>query len=118
MSIYKPTTPFENRYKTHRILHYGKPYSDYKTYTIKTNPLNKEHILAIHIDNQFCANIPTNKSLLTDINETTSLINTKLINKRFVEIEYTPEQNKPKLEYIMTDDDINELLSKYGYVMK
>ena len=53
-----------------------------------------------------------------EINETTTLLNTKLINRRFVEIEYTPEQNKPKLEYIMTDDDINELLSKYGYVMK
>lgn len=117
MSTYKSTTPFETRYKTYRLLHYGQSYSDYKTYTIKNNPKNKTNILAIHIDNKLCNNIPTNKSLLTTINETTSLLNAKLIKKRFVEIEYTPEQNKPKLEYIMTDEDINELLSNYGYVM-
>jgi len=88
MFNYKSITPFENRYKTYRILHYGKPYSNYKTYTLKNNTLNKDNVLAIYIDNQIWNNIPTNQSLSMIINETSPLLSTKLINKRFVEIEY------------------------------
>ena len=116
---YSNSLPFENRYKTFKILNFGKPYTNYKTYNIKYNPENKTSIFAIYVDNQKCNNIPTNKSLFsnTNINENTALLSTKLLNKYFVEIHYTPEQNKPKLEYIMTEQDINELLQKYGYDM-
>ena len=110
--------PFESRYKKFRILNYGKPYSNYKTYDVKLHPNNRTNILAIYVDNKTCNNIPTNKllSLLCDIDENTSLLSTNLLNKYFVEIHYTPEQNKPNLEYIMTENDVNELLSKYGCV--
>ena len=120
----KNSFPFDNRYKTFRILNYGKPYTNYKTYNIKYHPENKTNILAIYVDNQECNNIATNKSLLSTnkIDEKTSLlcntINTKLIPTYFVEIHYTPEQNKPKLEYIMTESDICELLSKYDFGIK
>ena len=115
----KNSLPFDNHYKTFRILNFGKPYTNYKTYNIKHHPANTNHILAIYVDNQKCNTVSTNTSLLSTINvtEKTALLQTKLINKYYVEIHYTPEQNKPKLEYIMTDNDINELLSKYGYVI-
>ena len=107
------TFPFENRYKKYCILNYGKPYTNYKTYNIKNHPENKTNILAIYIDNQTCNNIPTNKSLLCNSDNPQTLISTKLINKYFVEIHYNLEEHKPILEYIMTEYDINELLSKY-----
>ena len=115
MSIFTNVTPFENRYKMMRILNYGKPYTNYTTYNIKDHPNNNTNILAIYIDNTTCTNIPTNKAL---VNETTSLLSTKLLNKYFVEIHYTSEENKPILEYIMTEYDINELLSKYDFGIK
>ena len=108
------TTPFESRYKAYRILNYGKLYTNYKTYNISNHPNNTTNISAIYIDNQKCNNIPTNKSLL---DEKTALLATQLIDKYFVEIHYVLDQNKPNLEYIMTKDDINILLSKYGYNM-
>ena len=116
---YFNTMPFENRYKTFRILNYGKPYTNYKTYNIKYHPENKTNIFAIYVDNQKCNNIPTNKSLLSTNNpdENTALLSTKLLSKYYVEIHYTPEEKKPNLEYIMTENDINELLTKYGYTM-
>jgi hypothetical protein len=116
---YFNSTPFENRYKTFRIINYGKPYTNYKTYNIKYHPENKTNIFAIYVDNQKCNNIPTNKSLLSNNNpdENTALLSTKLLSKYYVEIQYIPEEKKPNLEYIMTENDINELLSKYGYTM-
>ena len=120
----KNSYPFDNRYKTYRILNFNKPYTNYKTYTIKYHPENKTNIVAIYVDNQPCNTIPTLKSLFstTKINEKTSLLsnklNTKLIPTYFVEIHYTPEHKKPKLEYIMTESDINELLSKYDFGIK
>ena len=45
-------------------------------------------------------------------------LSTKLLNKYFVEIHYTLEENKPILEYIMTEYDINELLCKYDFGIK
>ena len=120
----KNSFPFDNRYKTFRILNYGKPYTNYKTYNIKYHPENKTNILAIYVDNQNCSNIATNKSLLSTnkIDEKTSLlcntINTKLNPTYFVEIHYTPEQKKPNLEYIMSESDICELLSKYDFGIK
>lgn len=112
--------PFENRYKTYRILNYGKPYTNYKTYNIQYHPANTTNISEIYVDNQTCNNIPTNKSLFSNnnIDENTALLQTKLISKYFVEIHYVPEEKKPKLEYIMTDYDINELLSKYDFGIK
>jgi hypothetical protein len=120
MSNSKNLFPFENRYKTYRILNYGKPYSNYKTYNIKYHPENKTNILAIYVDNQSCNNIPTNKSLLSNsiADENTALLQTSLLKKFYVEIHYTPEENKPKLEYIMTENDINELISKYDFGIK
>jgi len=107
-------TPFENRYKSFRILNYGKPYSNYKTFNIKYHTENTSNIREIYVDNKTCNNIPTNKSLL---DEKTALLSTSHIEKYFVEIHYIPEENKPKLEYIMTKDDINNLLCKYGCSM-
>ena len=114
------TLPFENRYKTYRILNYGKPYSNYKTYHIQNHSANKTNIFAIYVDTQTCNNIPTNKSLLSTSvpDENTALLQTKLNPKHFVEIHYTPETNKPKLEYIMTETDINDLLDKYDFGIK
>ena len=113
---YTNSSPFENRYKTFRILNFGKPYTNYKTYNIKYHPENKSNIFAIYVDNQKCNNIPTNKSLLPTIDENTALLlSTQLLNKYYVEIHYTSDQRKPILEYIMTEQDINELLKKYGY---
>jgi hypothetical protein len=120
----KNSYPFDNRYKICRILNFNKPYTNYKTYTIKYHPENKTNIVAIYVDNQECNTIPTLKSLFssTKIDEKTSLlspkINTKLIPTYFVEIHYTPEQNKPKLEYVMTESEISELLSKYDFGIK
>ena len=42
----------------------------------------------------------------------------KGVKKYYVEIHYTPEENKPKLEYIMTENDINDLISKYDFGIK
>jgi hypothetical protein len=116
----RSSLPFDNRYKTFRILNYGKPYTNYKTYNVKYHPENKTNILAIYVDNQECNNTATNKSLFSTnkIDETTSLLNTKLIHTYFVEIHYIPEEKKPKLEYIMTELEIIELLSKYDFGMK
>ena len=116
---YTNSAPFANRYKTFRLINYGKPYTNYRTYNVKYHPENKSNILAIYVDNQKCNNIPTNKSLLSNsvADENTALLKTKLVNKYFVEIHYTPEQHKPKLEYIMTESDINDLLRKYNYEM-
>jgi hypothetical protein len=120
MSNSKTSNPFENRYKTYRILNYGKPYSNYNTYNIQYHPDNKTNILAIYIDRQPCNNIPTNKSLLSNSipNENTALLQTKLLKKYYVEIHYIPEENKPKLEYIMTENDIDDLISKYDFGIK
>lgn len=107
--------PFENRYKKFRILNYGTPYTNYKTYDVKHHPQNTTNILSIYVDNQTCNKIPTNKSLLCDIDENTYLLSTQLINKYYVEIHYGPEQNKPILEYIMSENDITDLLYKYGF---
>ena len=71
--------PFVNRYKSYRILNYGLPYTNYQTYNIRYNPKNTTNIFAIYIDNQKCNNIPTNKSLLCDIDENTELLSTKLL---------------------------------------
>ena len=107
--------PFASRYKKFSILNYNKPYTNYKTYNIRYHPDNNTNILAIYVDNATCNNIPTNKAM---INETTSLLSIKLLKKYFVEIHYIPEENKPILEYIMTEYDINELLYKYDFGIK
>ena len=107
---YTNSLPFETRYKKFRILNFGKPYTNYKTYNIKYHPENKTNIFAIYVDNQKCNNIPTNKSLL---DEKKALLTIQNSEKYFVEIHYISEENKPKLEYIMTENDISDLLSKY-----
>jgi hypothetical protein len=130
MSFSNNSLPFESRYKKHRILNYGKPYTNYRSYNVKYHPENKTNILAIYVDNQVCNNTDINKSsnisnmnnekqqLLNKLKEPNTSDDTKIEYKYFVEIHYTLEENKPKLEYIMTQSDINELLSKYGYVME
>jgi len=130
MSYSNNSLPFESRYKKYRILNFGKPYTNYRSYNVKYHPENKTNILAIYVDNQVCNNIATNKSinisnmnnekqqLLKKLKEPNTSDNTKIEYKYYVEIHYTPEQYKPKLEYIMTQSDINELLSKYGYIME
>lgn len=130
MSYSNNSLPFESRYKKYRILNFGKPYTNYRSYNVKYHPENKTNILSIYVDNQVCNNVATNKSsnisnmnnekqqLLNKLKEPNTSDNTKIEYKYYVEIHYTPEQHKPKLEYIMTQSDINELLSKYGYIME
>ena len=130
MSYSNNSLPFESRYKKYRILNFGKPYTNYRSYNVKYHPENKTNILAIYVDNQVCNNVATNKSsniinmnnekqqLLNKLKEPNTSDNTKIEYKYYVEIHYTLEQHKPKLEYIMTQSDINELLSKYGYIME
>ena len=130
MSYSNNSLPFENRYKKHRILNYGKPYTNYRSYNVKYHLENKTNILAIYVDNQVCNNIATNKSsnisnmnnekqqLLNKLKEPNTSDNTKIEYKYYVEIHYTPEENKPKLEYIMTENDINDLISKYDFGIK
>ena len=130
MSFSNNALPFESRYKKYRILNFGKPYTNYRSYNVKYHLENKTNILAIYVDNQVCNNTATNKSsnisnmnnekqqLLNKLKEPNTSDNTKIEYKYYVEIHYTLEQHKPKLEYIMTQSDINELLSKYGYVME
>jgi hypothetical protein len=124
MFTFNNSYPFENRYRTFRILNYGKPYSNYKTYNIQHHPENKTNILAIYVDNQPCNTTQNNKTKSRAITETTSLLQNNLqstlhtVTKYFVEIHYTPEQNKDKLDYIMTESDISELLSLYDFGIK
>jgi hypothetical protein len=130
MSYSNNSLPFESRYKKYRILNFGKPYTNYRSYNVKYHPENKTNILAIYVDNQVCNNVATNKSsniinmnnekqqLLNKLKEPNTSDNTKIEYKYYVEIHYTLEQHKPKLEYIMAQSDINELLSKYGYIME
>ena len=115
MSTFKNSLPFDTRYKISRLLHYGNPYSNYKTYNIKDHPENKTNILAIYVDNQACTTIPNNKPLVSTnlSDENTALLQSQLLVKYYVEIHYIPEIGKQKKIYIMTENEIKDLLSKY-----
>ncbi len=136
----KNPLPFESRYKRFRILNYGKPYTNYKTYNLKHNHENTTNIYAIYVDNQPCNNLSRTKDNDDSYGEKQPLLGKKEAkdpkdsnerkvskpidiiydnqpNRHFVEIHYDENIKKPILEYIMTQTDINELLIKYGYVM-
>ena len=53
----KNSYPFDNRYKTYRILNFNKPYTNYKTYTIKYHPENKTNKLVEVIQLYYDQNI-------------------------------------------------------------
>ena len=91
--------PFQNRYKKEIILNYGRPYTNYTTYTIIDN---KDKIALVYVDKKSC----------NDYNfETGQLPENKLF---YVEIHYTPSSNIPKFEDIMTSHQIETFISKYG----
>jgi len=85
--------PFESRYKMQTILNYGKPYSNYSSYNIM---INDDSIKTIYVDNIPCSTLFTNDLPF------------------YVEIHYTPESNKPILETVLHESELNNLLSKYG----
>lgn len=95
--------PFANRYIKYKIMNYGKPYNNYISYKLSTN---LENIEIIYIDNEPCAKTinPNN----------TNLQNTSDEFYYYVEIHYSTSTNKPKLETIMKNSEINDLLKKYG----
>ena len=146
MSNLDSQLPFESRYKTYRILNYGKPYKNYRTYDVRHNPNNTGNISFIYVDNEACSSSEsatygdtyqeTYDEKPNSISETTALLQSKLnmisksknnIKKKiiktpiyYVEIHYLLEANKepkPKLEYIMNMKQIIDLLSIYGYTM-
>jgi hypothetical protein len=78
--------PFQNRYKKEIILNYGRPYTNYTTYTIIDN---KDKIAIVYVDKKSC-----NDNNL----ETCQLPENKLF---YVEIHYTPSSNIPKFEDIL-----------------
>jgi len=106
------TLPFDSRYIKERILNYGKPYTDYKTYQIINEKLLKknidddndnDNIKIIYVDNKTCSH------------NCTKLFTSNL--SYYVEIHYTLESKKPVLETIMKTNEIEELLSKSIYVL-
>ena len=105
------TLPFDSRYIKERILNYGKPYTNYKTYQI----IN-EKLLKINIDDNDNDNI---KIIYVD-NKSCSHNCTKLFTSNlsyYVEIHYTLESKLPILETIMKKYEIEELLEKTIYVL-
>ena len=118
--------PFESRYIKERILNYGKAYTNYKTYQImninsniknnennETNKNNennkkiKDNIAFIYVDNQQCS-YQVEKPLPSELS-TNALY--------YIEIHYTLESKLSVLETIMKENEIEELLGKYVYVL-
>jgi len=110
-----PTTteiyiPFTKRYILHKIINYGKPYSDYTTY----KPIeNSDNIETIYVDNQSCCN-NTFPTTTKPIGHQPSMLNNVQNNIYYVEIHYTKESKKKKFETIMKNHEIDTLLEKYG----
>ena len=90
--------PFTKRYVMHKILNYGKPYTNYTTY----KPIeNTDNIETIYVDNQSCSE---NDKLNISSNNC----------QYYVEIHYTKASKKRKYETIMKSHEIDTLLEKYG----
>ena len=102
--------PFTKRYILHKIINYGKPYSDYTTY----KPIeNSDNIETIYVDNQSCSN-NTSQTIITPIAHQPSMQNNVQNNIYYVDIHYTKESKKKKFETIMKNHEIDTLLEKYG----
>ena len=85
----------------YKILNYGKPYTNYTTYKPIANP---ECIETIYVDNKTC----TDTTLLECNQETISNF------PYYVEIHYTKTSGKKKIETILKNYEINDLIAKYG----
>lgn len=109
--------PFTKRYILHKIINYGKPYSDYTTY----RPIeNSDNIETIYVDNQSCCKntSPNIKPILhqpsMQNNVQNNVQNNIQNNIYYVEIHYTKESKKKKFETIMKNYEIDTLVEKYG----
>ena len=101
--------PFTKQYILHKIINYGKPYSDYTTY----KPIeNSDNIETIYVDNQSCCK--NTSSATKPITHQLSMQNNMQNNIYYVEIHYTKESKKKKFETIMKNNEIDTLLEKYG----
>lgn len=90
--------PFTNRYVKYRLINYGKPYTDYTKYILATN---SDEVSIIYIDNHPCV----------DSHDIQTIDSDEL--PYFVEIHYTPESGKSRIETIMKSCELNNLMSKY-----
>jgi hypothetical protein len=90
--------PFEKHYIIYKILNYGLPYKNYTTFT----PIeNCDNVETIYVDNQTCVND----------------INLEIVKENlpyYIEIHYTKESCKKKVETILKYHEIDNLISKYG----
>ena len=91
--------PFQNKYKKEIILNYGRPYTNYTTYTIIDN---KDNVSVIYVDKSPCIDMKL------EHNQTLDNI------PHYVEIHYTPSSNIPKFETILKNHEIDTFIAKYG----
>jgi len=111
-----PTTPeiympFTKQYILHKIINYGKPYSDYTTYKLIEN---SDNIETIYVDNQSCCNNISQTTTTPIAHQPSMQNNVQKNNIYYVEIHYTKESKKKKFETIMKNHEIDTLLEKYG----
>ena len=101
--------PFTKRYVMHKILNYGKPYTNYTTY----KPIeNQDNIETIYVDNQNCnSNSNSNSNNYTQ-NHGEDISYQDI--SYYVEIHYTKASKKRKYETILKSHEIDILLEKYG----
>lgn len=87
----------------HKILNYGKPYTNYTTY----KPIeNTDNIETIYVDNQSCNSNNCTQNYCEDISYQDI--------SYYVEIHYTKASKKRKYETILKSHEIDILLEKYG----
>ena len=90
--------PFQSlpKAKVYKILNYGRPYDKYTRFRISDNP---EHITYIYVDDEpYIMFASGDKSQI----------------KHQVEIHYTLESQKAMIACILTNDEIDVLVAKYG----
>lgn len=99
--------PFTKRYVMHKILNYGKPYTNYTTY----KPIeNTDNIETIYVDNQSCNSNSNSNNCTQNYCEDISYQDISY----YVEIHYTKASKKRKYETILKSHEIDILLEKYG----
>lgn len=91
--------PFQNKYKKEIILNYGRPYTNYTTYTTINN---RDNVEVIYVDKTPCICQSLEPDQITE--------NTPY----YVEVHYTSSSNIPKFETILKNHEIDSLIAKYG----
>jgi hypothetical protein len=89
--------PFQElmKSKIHKIVNYGKPYSNYTCFPLIENA---DSVMCIYVDKE-----PNKVDKLDDTQ-----------NQYYVEIYFTPSANKPPQKIIMTNREIDTFIEKYG----